>query len=168
MGNVNEIYRLNNYAVLDILSGKTSTKTASSLNDAILIQGDSYERIITECNLLTVYTILNDKDHANQIYQKIMSENWKKYQYQEFLHIIYMDFYYYSSSFEEEELCAKSKESLLELYDKASPNGMVAGLIKAQILGDRSSNLFYARFPFRVDFLGDWSIEISPDIGRSQ
>ena len=163
-----EKHKLNNYAVLDILSGKTSKNTTTILNDAILLQSDLYEKVITECNLLTAYTILNDKISAEQIYHQIMSENWEKYQYQEFLHIIYIDLYFYAKSFGNNELAEKSKGLLIKLYNKVSPNSMVATLIRKQIIGDESVDLFYAQFPFRVDFLGDWSIDISPDLANYQ
>lgn len=161
---VRDSHMLNNYAVLDILSGNTTVKTTAYLNDAILLQSDPYEKTITECNLLTAYTILKDRVHAEQTYQQILDGNWKRYQYQEFLHIVYMDLYFYSNTFEESELAEESLASLLKLYNNVSHNSMVANLIKSQIIGDESVEMFYAQFPFRVDFLGDWSIDINPDL----
>lgn len=168
LAEIRENHKLNNYAVLDILSGRISTKTTTFLNDAILLQSDLYEKIITECNLLTAYTILNDIISAEQTYHQIMNENWRKYKYQEFLHIIYTDIFFYAKSFGKSELTEESRGLLLELYSSVPLNSMVANLIRKQILGDESIDLFYAQFPFRVDFLGDWSIDISLDLVNYQ
>src|SRR5699024_84491 len=90
-----ESYFLNNYAVLDLLDGNTSENIAKQLNDALLLTCDPYEKILIQCNLLVCYTLLTEMERAKEIMLEITSQPFEQFQYEEFLHIVYQDLFYY-------------------------------------------------------------------------
>lgn len=164
-GEIPEYFILNNLAVLDLLEQKETDKTVHDLNDALLISLDPYERIIIMCNLLVCYTRLRECDRAKQTLEEIEHSEYTKFKYEEFLHIVYQDMYYYHSVMGDSEQAKKFRDCLIKLIAK-TPGTMAHRIAKLQLDGKCSASEFYSNFPFRVDFLGNWNIEISRELER--
>lgn len=164
IGGIKESYLLNNYAVFDILEGKITTDDAKQLNDALLLTCDLYERILIQCNLLVCYTLLSEKERAEQIIQEITSQQFEQFQYEEFLHIVYQDLLFYFKANMQRPEIDKYQQLLQNLIENASPDSMFVPIAKMQLTKQTSPNVYYSQFPFRVDFLGCWNIEVSSDL----
>ena len=55
-------------------------------------------------------------------------------------------------------------QQLHKLIEKSSADSMFVPIAKMQLKNQISPDLFYSHFPFRVDFLGCWNIEVSSDL----
>lgn len=164
IGRVRESYLLNNFTVLDILDGHITSDSIKQLSDALLLTCDPYERILIQCNLLVCYTSLAEKERAEQVMLEITNMPYQQFQYEEFLHIVYQNLIFYFTTFNRNLDAEIYRVKLQELIEKCSSNSMCASIGKLQLVNQSSPELFYSQFPFRVDFLGCWSIEISPDL----
>ena len=51
---------------------------------------------------------------------------------------------------------------------RISVDSMAYRIAFLQLTGTHSADEFYSNFPFRVDFLGNWDLEISRDLERYQ
>jgi len=167
IGSIADCYLLNNYAVLDILSGKANTNTAKQLCDALLLTCDPYERILIQCNLLVCYVLIDEKVRSAQVAKEIAGQKYEQFQYEEFLHIVYQDLYFYYKTVRQNALSEKYRECLFKLIERGGSNSMFWQIAKLQYMNQSSPKVFFSRFPFRVDFLGSWSIEISSDLENS-
>ena len=165
---VPEHYILNNFAVIDILEGTYNHRTVNALKDALLITGDPYESLIVRCNILVCYTLLGDAQQAEQIYASINEDEYSHYRYEEFLHIIYQDLYFYNLSFGKHSVAEAFKGKILELTQRLSKDSMAYRVAVLQLAGISSPKEFFSRFQFRVDFLGSWDLEISRELERCQ
>ena len=56
------------------------------------------------------------------------------------------------------------RRQLHRLIDNAASDAMFVPIAKMQLINQSSPDLYFSQFPFRVDFLGSWSIEISSDL----
>lgn len=166
LGRIKESYLLNNYAVLDILSGNVTVGTAKQLVDALLLICDPYERLLTLCNLLVSYTLLSEMERAKQTMLEITSQQYERFQYEEFLHIVYQDLVYYFKSVDLGSEVEKYQYKLQRLIDNSASDAMFVPIAKMQLKKQSSPDLFYSQFPFRVDFLGSWNVEISSDLAN--
>lgn len=164
---VPECYLLNNLAVLDLLSRRQTNQTAKNLWDALLICNDAYEKLIIMCNLLVCYIELGNREQAEEIRTIIERQEYDRFQYEEFLHIVYQDLYYCYTSFGYSEQSNKLKARLCKLVEGSSET-MAHRVGKFQLKGEHSPEEFFSSFPFRVDFLGSWNVEISRDLERCQ
>lgn len=164
LGEIRESYLLNNYAVLDILDRNTSKKDAKQLSDALLLTCDPYERILIQCNLLVCYIQLGEMERAEQVMLEITSQHFEQFQYEEFLHIVYQNLLYYFTTVNRETEMGRYHRKLQKLIDEAASDAMFVPIAKMQLMDQSSPDLFFSKFPFRVDFLGKWNIEISPDL----
>lgn len=161
LGGIKESYLLNNYTVLDILSGSVTADSVKQLSDALLITRDPYEKILILCNLLVCYVLLSEMERAKQTTLEIMSQRYERFRYEEFLHIVYQDLLYYFKSANIASEVKKYQELLKRLIDNSDPEAMFVPIAKMQLKNQSSPHLFYSQFPFRVDFLGSWNVEIS-------
>lgn len=164
LGGIKESYLLNNYAVLDVLDGNVTKDNAKQLSDALLLTCDPYERILIQCNLLVCYTQLSEMERAEQIMLEITSQRFEQFQYEEFLHIVYEDLLYYFKMVNQGAEIERYRRQLQRLIDNAASDAMFVPIAKMQLINQSSPDLFFSQFPFRVDFLGSWSIEISSDL----
>lgn len=163
-GNIQDRFLLNNNAVLEILNGSMNEKTIIKLNDALLITGDLYERLIVECNLLVCYVMKQDKTLAAQLCKTIEEQNYTQFEYEEFLHIVYQDLLYYHMTFGDSTEAERLTCCIRELINKSGSCSMAHRLAKLQLNNQINSSEFYSNFPYRVDFLGSWDFEISRDL----
>ena len=163
-GGVKESYLLNNYAVLDVIEENATEKDVKQLSDALLLTCDPYEKILIQCNLLVCYTILAETERAEQIMLEITRQSYEQFQYEEFLHIVYQDLIFYFNSSKQESKAEQYRQQLRNLMKKSSSNTMLINIAKNQMNSQSTQNFFYSKFPFRVDFLGSWNVEVSPDL----
>lgn len=164
LGGIRESYLLNNYAVLDLLDRNPTKDNAKQLSDALLLTCDPYERILIQCNLLVCYTQLAEMERAEQVMLEITSQHFEQFQYEEFLHIVYQDLLYYFKMVNRGDEIERYRRQLQRLIDKAASDAMFVPIAKMQLKNLSSPDLFFSQFPFRVDFLGSWSVEISSDL----
>lgn len=164
IGGIKESYLLNNYVVLDILEGDATAEGAKALCDALLLTCDPYERILIQCNLLVCYTLLSENERAEQVMLEITSQHFELFQYEEFLHIVYQNLLFYFKMRKQYPMVKEYQRLLQELIKNTPSNSMFVPIAKMQLANQSSPNLFYSQFPFRVDFLGGWDIEISSDL----
>lgn len=164
IGEVKESYLLNNYAVLDILEENVTADNAKQLSDALLLTCDPYEKILIQCNLLVCYTLLSEKERAEQIMLEITSQQYEQFQYEEFLHIVYQDLLFYFKTSNDKSMVEKYQKQLRKLIENAQADSMFVPIAKMQLKNQKSPDVFYSKFPFRVDFLGCWNIEVSSDL----
>lgn len=164
LGGIRESYLLNNSAVLDLLDGNVTKDNAKQLSDALLLTCDPYEKILIQCNLLVCYTQLDEMERAEQIMVEITNQHFEQFRYEEFLHIVYQDLLYYFKIVNREAEIERYRRQLQRLIDNAASDAMFVPIAKLQLKNQSSPELFFSQFPFRVDFLGSWSIEISSDL----
>ena len=164
LGGIKESYLLNNFAVLDILEGKMTTDSVKQLSDALLLTCDPYEKILIQCNLLVCYILLAEIEQAEQSMIEITNQQFERFQYEEFLHIVYQDLLFYFKTVNRNFEVEQYRHLIQELIKNAPPDSMFVPIAKKQLINQPSPKLFYSQFPFRVDFLGSWNIEISSDL----
>jgi tetratricopeptide (TPR) repeat protein len=156
---INESCLLNNYAVLDILSDHVDDAVQKRLSDALLINGNEYDRLIIMCNLLVCYTKMGKVDQAGNLCQLIEDSSYKKFQYDEFLHIVFSNLLYYYQSIGVKNKADYYIDQLKGVLARQHVSTFVSELTN-NLLYRIPSNQFYAKFPFRVDFLGYWVFRI--------
>ena len=156
---LSQCYVLNNLSVINILKGTYDKITEKNLFDAILLSVTAYEKIIIYCNLLIYYCLTNNSQKAEKFANKIENSDYKKFQYEEFTHIVYQDllYYYKWKKNTDKELYYYTK--ILKLINDPNMRKSTRNLAKA-MNGLSNSEYFYSKYPFRVDFLGYWEFNI--------
>lgn len=162
-GDLSQCYVLNNLSVIDILKGAYNEKTEKNLVDAIILSVSDYEKIIIYCNLLIYYCLTNSTQKAQKIAQKIEDSNYKKFHYEEFIHIVYQDLLYYykwkNNTYKESFYYDK----ILSMINDTNTRKSTRNLAKA-MNGLSNDEFFYSKYPYRVDFLGYWEFNIDNDL----
>lgn len=162
--NISYCYVLNNLAAIDILEGSHSEITEKRLLDAILLSVSNYEKIIIRCNLMVYYTLVHDFEKAKKLAQKVETSNYQNFGYEELLHIVFQNLYFYYKTSGGDTL--KRDRYFQMILDLARSQG-VRESTKTLVYGINgmiSCDLYYAKFPFRVDFLGYWEFTIDNDL----
>lgn len=163
-----ETVLLNNSAVIEILDGKVSPSVLSKLADAALMNTNSYELLIIKSNWLTGLTLSNCMNQAADLATEIENSDYEVYQYEDFLHIIYQDLYFYYAKAGNMEKASYYQEKLTVLSERDGINKSTRTLIRLMLQRCRAPKNFYSKFPFRVDFLGFWGLVISSDLENFQ
>lgn len=159
---------LNNSAVIDILDNKADIQVINRLADAALICANPYEKLIIQSNLLTGLIICGNMNQAAELAREIETASYEQYQYEDFLHIVTQDLYFYYSTTQNKDKTTYYRDKLIALACRENINEWTKKLIQA-MLGMRSDvSEYYAQFRYRVDFLGFWGIEISRDLENYQ
>lgn len=161
---LSECYILNNNAVLDLLDNAYSSRTEKDLRNALLLCVTRYEKLIVSANLLIFYCLTINFGEATRMANFIEKSNYLDFQYEEFLHIIYQNLYYYYDLFKHNnDKRQYYYDQILDLVNspktKESTKFLASGmnhLIKTKY--------FYAQFPFRADFLGYWEFTVDSDL----
>lgn len=161
---LSECYILNNNAVLELLGNTYSYQTEKDLRNALLLCVTRYEKLIVSANLLIFYCLTNNFNEATHIANIIEKSNYLDFQYEEFLHIIYQNLYYYYDLFKHNN--AKKQyyyDQILDLVNspktKESTKFLTSGMNRLI-----KTDYFYAQFPFRADFLGYWEFTVDSDL----
>lgn len=163
-----ETVLLNNGAVIEILDGNVSPSVLSKLADAVLMNTNPYELLIVKSNWLIGLTLSNCMDQAADLADEIENSDYEVYQYEDFLHIIYQDLYFYYTKAGDREKVRYYQEKLTALSERDGINAGTRKLIRLMLQKRWTSESFYSRFPFRVDFLGFWGLVISRDLENFQ
>lgn len=149
-GHIKQNYVLNNTAVIEMLHGHFTFEVGDSLNDALLLDGDDYTKIITKSNLLVFYCKTGQMEAAHEVASSIEASGYAEFGYDELQMIVFLNLaYYYGQLGNEHETYYMDR-----LY---------------KVSGGKAANLympskFYEGFPYRLDFLGYWRFEISQDL----
>lgn len=155
-------YVLNNIAAIDILGNKHSKKTEKALLDSSLLSVSIYETILIYCNLLVYYCLTEEYINAS-FYAKKIEEKYNGFKYEEFLHIVYQDLFYYYTKIHESKKAKNYYGKILKLIEDKDTKESTKQLAKA-INGLSTNNIFYSKFPFRVDFLGYWEFMLDSSL----
>ncbi len=157
-------YILNNKSVLQILEKDYNEIIEKNLRNALLLSVSRYEKLIVNGNLLVYYCLTKNFSKANEIANIIENSHYEDFKYEELLHIIYQNLYYFYSIFEHNN----SKKTyyynqILSLIDspdiRESTKKLASGMNNLIENSD-----FYAQFPYRVDFLGYWEFTIDSNL----
>lgn len=153
-------YVLNNKAVLQILEFNYADNIEKNLRNALLLSVSKYEKLIIQSNLLVYYCLEKNFYNASTIANTIENADFISFKYEEILHIIYQDLYFFYSVF---KLNEEKKQNYFNqiLFLINSPDTRAATKNLASGINNLTKNdSFYARFPFRVDFLGYWEFTV--------
>ena len=98
------------------------------------------------------------------LFRSIETSHYQDFKYEELLHIIYQNLYFYYSAFkhdnDKKDFYYKQILSLVNSPNtRESTKEIASGMIHLV-----KSQYFYTQFPFRVDFLGYWEFTIDNDL----
>lgn len=167
-GYISETVLLNNNAVIDILDGKVSPSVLNKLADAVLMDTNPYEVLIIKSNWLAGLTLCQHMEQAADLACEIERSNYETYQYEDFLHIVYQNLFFFYSQVEDNEKISIYRKKLVDLSARDGISQGTQKLIQMMLQKKHVANIFYTQFPFRVDFLGFWGLEISRDLESFQ
>lgn len=157
-------YILNNKSVLEILEETYSEFTEKNLRNAILLSVSRYETIIVNSNLLIYYCLVKNFNKANNVAGIIENSYYIDFQYEELLHIVYQNLYYFYCTFNHNH--AKTNyyyNQILSLIN--APNTRESTKLLASGINHLiETKEYYAQFPFRVDFLGYWEFTVDSEL----
>lgn len=163
-----ETVLLNNLAAIDILGGKASASVINKLSDAVLMDNNPYEILIIKCNWLVALILQGYIDQAASLALDIEKSNYENFQYEDFLHIVYQDLYYYYDTVHNSERATFYCKKLEDLAGRKGISEWTRTLINLMLSKKKVQENFYSQFPFRVDFLGFWGVSISRDLENYQ
>ncbi len=159
-------YVLNNISVIELLEGSYSDITEKNLLNSMLLAVSKYEKLIISCNLLIYYSLTNKFNQAEAEADKIENSNYENFKYEELSHIVYQNLYFYYRVFNHNQ----SKK--VYYYDQilnliATPNVREATKLLASGMNNLiSTDYFFAKFPYRADFLGYWEFIVDNDLAH--
>lgn len=77
------------------MNNKTDTQVINKLADATLMCANPYEKLIIQCNRLTGLIICGNINQAAGLAIEIETNSFEQYQYEDFLHVVMQDLYFY-------------------------------------------------------------------------
>lgn len=155
---IDEAVYLNNLVVLALLRQDASEECVAQLQNALLLHSNLFERLIIQNNLLIVHVLLQNWTEANDIFRYLQTSEFETFQYGEFLQMCYQNLLFYcenQSLSEEAELYRNNINELIQSKEISQGTKAVA---KAMLLRDLTSDIFYAKYPYRAEFLCYWGI----------
>lgn len=155
---IDEAVALNNSAALSLLRHNVNQKTADSLCDALLLNINRFEQLIIHNNLLIVHVLLKNWEDATAEYQYLISSEFESFKYGEFLHLNYQNLMFYCLRRGMKSEASKYVSKLRALMKLPDTSNGTRQVINAMLNHDVKSNIFYARFPYRAEFLCYWGI----------
>lgn len=160
---ISQCYILNNSAVIDILDNKYNLDTEKQLEDAALLSVTEYERLIIFCNLIVYYCLNNNLEKASSYVENVEKSDYRRFQYEELIHIVLQNLlFYYKCAFNVEKSEYYSTK-ILELINDPKTRNSTKELAKS-MNGYTTSDSFYSKLSYRVDFLGYWEFNIDSDL----
>jgi tetratricopeptide (TPR) repeat protein len=157
----------NNMAAISLLKGTYDKETLRNFNNALLLNNYDYDKCIIKCNLLIYYCLIGNIDMANELCIQVETSGHEQYNYDEFKHIVYTNLLFFSK-------CARDKNredlytnKLRELVDSDDVCESVVRLTRANLSAIEDTKYFYSKFPYRVDFLGNWRFWIDKSIAQT-
>lgn len=162
--NLSLCYILNNKSVLELLDNSYSKTTEKNLRNALLLCVSRYEKLIVNANLLVIYCLTNNFCEADRVANIIEESNYLDFQYEELLHIIYQNLYYFYNIFNHNNNKKQYYyDQILNLINSPKTRESTKFLASG-INHIIKTNYFYAQFPFRADFLGYWEFTVDSDL----
>ena len=153
-----EAMYLNNRVALELLAGGVSNESVAALKDALLLDSNEFEQLIIHNNILIALVLLNDWALADREYEFLVRSGFEKFKYGEFLHLCYQNLLFYCRERNQKKEAETYLRQLERLCRAPNTNEGTRSLIMA-MLGQRpNADLFYAKFPYRAEFLCYWGI----------
>jgi len=157
----------NNMAVISILKGTYDKETLRNLNNALLLNNYDYDKFIIKCNLLVYYCLTGNMENAGNLCIQIEDTKHERYNYDEFKHIIYTNLLFFSKQAQDINREQLYTNKLRELAASNDVCESVVRIIKANLSATEDAKYFYSKFPYRVDFLGNWRFCIDRSIAHT-
>ena len=157
----------NNKAAISILKGTYDKETLRNLNNALLLNNYDYDKCIIKCNLLIYYCLIGKMESACELCIQIENSGYERYNYDEFKHIIYANLLFFSKCANDTSREELYTNKLKELADSDDVCESVVHLIRTNLSVIEDTNYFYSKFPYRVDFLGNWNFWIDSSIAQT-
>jgi len=156
----------NNMAVISILKQTYDKETLKNLNNALLLNNYDYDKSIIKCNLLIYYCLTDNMENAGKLCIQIEDSKHERYNYDEFKHIIYTNLLFFSKQAQDINREIFYTNKLKELAASDDVCESVVRLIRANFSATEDKEYFYSKFPYRVDFLGNWRFRINSNIAH--
>jgi GTPase SAR1 family protein len=154
----------NNMATISILKGTYDKETLRNFNNSLLINNYDYDKCIIKSNLLIYYCLVGKIDKANELCIEIENSGHERYNYDEFKHIIYTNLLFFSKRAYDTNREVFYTNELRELANSDDVCESVVRIIQANLSATEDTKYFYSKFPYRVDFLGNWRFCIDKSI----
>ena len=164
---INKCTIYNNIAVISILKGTYDKETLKNLNNALLLNNYDYDKFIIKCNLMIYYCLTDNMENASKLCIQIEDTRHERYNYDEFKHIIYTNLLFFSKQVQDMNREQFYTNKLRELADSDDVCESVVRIIQANLSATVDTKYFYSKFPYRVDFLGNWRFWIDSNIAHT-
>lgn len=128
-------YFLNNNAALLLLQKKKSKLIEDNLNRALLYPLSIYEKSIVLCNLLIYYVLCNKFNDAQLIVNSLINSEYENYGYEELLHIVYYNLYFFYKTYDNAQKMTFYKEKLLNICKMKDVSNDLKEYIRCGIIG---------------------------------
>lgn len=161
-------YYLNNYSALCLLDGEINSNIISNFEKALLLVSNTYEKLIILCNLLIANLLSNNIREADKIFNEINRLEYSFSFYEELQHIIHYNFrYYYKRKNDLQNV--KNEENILKILSEkeSTPKDLIDYInatLNNKALAENHQWHYYSNFPYRVDFIGYWQMELNSNI----
>lgn len=153
-----EAMYLNNCVALELLAGRVSKESVAALKDALLLDSNEFEQLIIHNNILITLVLLNDWALADKEYEFLTNSGFEKFEYAEFLHLCYQNLLFYCRARKRKKKAETYFRELERLYRAPNTNAGTRSLIMAMLGQKPNADSFYAKFPYRAEFLCYWGI----------
>lgn len=159
-----QYYYFNNLAAMHILNNRLGCETEELLQNALFMVANEYERLIILSNLLIYYCMIKNRENAMDIADELIHSNYNQYSYEELVHIVLYNLYYYCHIFCLSDMAIQYR---MQLESLSSCDGCSQELREYISSSLNNSELprnhqwaFYSKLPYRPDFIGYWQMEI--------
>lgn len=153
-----EAMYINNRVALELLAGEVSEESVAALKDALLLNSNEFEQLIIHNNILIALVLLNDWKLADKQYEFLVNSGFEKFEYGEFLHLCYQNLLFYCRTRKRKKKAETYIRALERLCRAPDTNEGTRSLIKAMLGQEPNADIFYAKFPYRAEFLCYWGI----------
>lgn len=100
---------------------------------------------------------------ANETVDCLLSVNIREYNYEELQHIYYQNLLFYYEFKKEKKKILEYRNLIQELINSLNQSSYTYKIAQLQLNKTTDKNIFFSKYPFRVDFLGYWDFTISLD-----
>lgn len=160
---IKKYYILNNLGVVKLL--KKEKIAFTYLTEALLYEMTEYEELIVKSNLLVAACLSSNERVCIDLIKQIESSSYEKYSFQQFLHVIYSNIYFYYMNVNNIGKVNFYKERLKQLKNNSKDNDLKK-VIECQlnnnfdILSQQNQWYYLKDLVYHPGILGYWEIEI--------
>lgn len=160
---IKKYYILNNLGVVKLL--KKDKSASVYLTEALLYEMTEYEELIVKSNLLVASCLVSNKRMCIDLIKQIESSYYEKYNFQQFLHVIYSNIYFYYIYINNLEKINFYKQKLIELKIKSKGQDLEK-IIDCQLynsfdtLSQKNEWYYLNNLFYHPGILGYWEVEI--------